>query len=188
MSIASQLQRNLLGGEDYGSSGDGSGSDFLNEIKPSSFSDEVSHLKRYFDMSAWNYAIVAGIAVTGILAVINTYDAISGVNAKYRVCEQTTLKNSLTTKFIIILLLSILILIAGFVLAFVMRKQENQQRMVSLGLIFAGVAGIFYSISMQFKDTAMSLRLSVSWLLFFVFVLMGIFLKGKNPSIELKNE
>lgn len=173
----SNFVQDLLGGSD--NIPDYSG-EIREQLTPGSFNEEAGYLKRYFEMPAWSYLIVFLIASTGLAAVINTYNAISGINKKKEECEKTVLKNYTLTKFIIMMTLSLFVVALGVLLMIFFRKKENQRRMTSLGIIVAGVFGIFYSLSLQFQDLTKNSVLYTSWVLFILSLGLGWFLSGKT--------
>lgn len=155
------------------------------QLTPGSVNSELDNIKRYFDLAAWNYVIILLIASTGLAAVVNTYNAISGINKKKEECEKTVLKNYTLTKFIIMLIFSILMIGLGLFLAFFFRKNTNQRRMVSLGIITAGIFGVIYSLSLQFQDISKNAVLYTSWLLFILSIILGWFLSTKS-GVKIK--
>lgn len=155
------------------------------QLAPGSVNSELDNIKRYFDLAAWNYIIVLLIASTGLAAIVNTYNAISGINKKKEECEQLLLKNYTLTKFIIMLIFSILAIGLGLFLAFFFRKNQNQRRMISLGIITAGIFGVIYSLSLQFQDISKNAVLYTSWLLFILSIIMGWFLSTKS-GVKIK--
>jgi hypothetical protein len=157
------------------------------QLTPGSINSELGNIKRYFDMAAWNYVIVFLIASTGLAAIVNTYDAISGINKKKEECEKLSLKNYTLTKFIIMLIFSIFAIGIGLFLAFFFRKNTNQRRMISLGIITIGVFGVIYSLSLQFQDISKNAVLYTSWVLFILSILLGWFLSTKT-NVKIVSE
>lgn len=146
-----------------------------------SFDEETGNMKRYFDLSPWHYLIILGVAVSGMAALINTYNAVSGFNDKVKGCTQTkSVKSAINTKFIILLVISIFIVIFGFVLAWFLRGQDNQRRLLTLGLMTAGIFGILYSLSIKFDDVSNNFKLWASWIVFLGFILLGFFLSTRD--------
>ncbi len=87
-------------------------------LKPGSYSVEKANVSRYFTLNAWQYLVILGIAVSGLAAFATTYDAITGIDTKMEVCEQTgDLKHQLNIKFIVILVLSCLAVLFGIIMA-----------------------------------------------------------------------
>ena len=134
------------------------------------------------------FAIIIGIALSGLACLINTYDAIAKINEKRQACVETgDLKKILEVRFIVMLVLSIVALIAGIVLGFIFKMRGMT---VAFGFATAGFFGIIYSILSKFKDTGnMGVKLTLSWLSLFLFVGLGFFFgagKMGTEAIEMK--
>lgn len=146
-------------------------------LKPGSYSVEKANVSRYFTLNAWQYLVILGIAVSGLAAFATTYDAITGIDTKMAVCEQTgDLKHQLNIKFIVILVLSCLAVVFGIIMAWFFRSQENQRRLLTLGITTSGILGILYALSIRFTSTSNLVKLGISWGSLLCFLLLGFFL------------
>lgn len=155
-------------------------------IKPGSLSVEKANLSRYLTLSTWQYLVILGIAISGLAAFVNTYDAITGIDAKTQACEQTgDLGHQLNVKFIIVLVLSCIAVVLGIVLAWFFRAQVNQHRLMTLGITTGGIFGILYALSIKFVNTSNFVKLGISWASLLAFLLLGFFLHTgvKIPGI-----
>jgi hypothetical protein len=151
--------------------------------------ESLSQLKNYFKMSAWQYVVILGIAISGLATFINTYNAFSRINENLEGCihacpQSLEIYQSLQTQFIIILILSIVAILFGILLFWLLRKAENQRRIITLGIITAGIFGIFYAISIRFNSLATGFKVAISWAAFIAFLILG-FLIGKGKSVQI---
>ena len=150
-------------------------------LKPGSFDEESGHFKRLFTLSNWQYVVILGIAISGLAAFVNTYDAWSGINAKLAACTQDpVLKKELNTQFIVILVLSCLAVLLGIILAWIFRSKLNQRKIITLGITTAGVLGILYALSIKFQNTTNAAKLGVSWVSFLAFLILGYFISSNK--------
>lgn len=154
-------------------------------FKPGSFVTEKEHFTRYFNISGWQLIVIAGIAISGIAAFANTYDAITGVNKDLEQCEESSsIKSKLNAKFIVILVLSCLAVVGGILLAWFFRTQSNQKRLLTLGITSGGVLGILYALSIKFRNTTNLAKLGISWISLLAFLLLGFFISSGGTKVE----
>ena len=135
--------------------------------------------------SKWQFFIILGVAVSGIAAFINTYDAIAKIDSKLANCaESAALANTLKIRFIIMLVLSCLAIIIGIVLSWVLRN--NPKLILTFGLITTGLLGIIYAVVTKYNKAEMGVKLGISWISLLAFVILGYLLdSGKlGGSIE----
>ena len=146
--------------------------------------EETINAKRYFTLDTWHYLIVIGIAVSGLAAFVNTYNAISGINDDVISCANSSqLSNDLTIQMIIMLVVSFLAIGLGVLLALLFRKNQNQRRLLTLGIISIGVLGIIYSASIKLQSLSNQIKLWTSWITFFIFLALGWFLSKKPEYV-----
>ena len=158
-------------------------------LKPGSLAEEKVNLMKTFSINNWQYAVILGIAVSGIAAFVNTYDAISNINKNRQTCTQTDqLKHELNVRFVILIILSCLALLIGLLMAWSFRTSENKHQVLTLGLASGGILGILYAVSTKFQNTTNAVKLGVSWISLAAFIILG-FLIGtgkignKTPEI-----
>ena len=147
-------------------------------------SEELQTAKKYFSgMTSWQILVIFGIAISGLATFVNTYDAASGINAQIQTCMQTgTLQQQLNTEFIVLIVLSCVAIVLGIILAWFMRNAVNSRRVMTLGVIIAGICGILYAISIKLSSSTMSsvLKAGLSWTVFIGFLVAGYFISSKN--------
>lgn len=154
---------------------------YLQQLKPESFSKEKKYFQRFFTLNSWQYLLILAIAISGLAAFINTYDAWSNINSKLIECtESDSLRKELNTQFIIIIVLSCIAIVIGVLLAWFFRRAANQRRILTLGIITAGIFGILYALSIKFRSVTNKFKLGVSWLSFIFFIILGFFLSSKD--------
>ena len=139
------------------------------------------------ELSTTQFLVIIGIAVSGVAAFVNTYNAIAGINyLEPAVKESQNLQNVMRTRFIVFLVISILLIVVGGGLAFSFRNSENKRKVISYGLITAGILGLIYTLTEQFKGSSMAAKLAVSWIALIIFLAIGFFLsRGGNKVIDL---
>ncbi len=146
-------------------------------LKPGSYEIEKGHFSRYFSLNWWQLIVVAGIAISGIAAIANTYDAITGVDKDIEGCENVSnLRKKLEAKFIIIIVLSCLAVVGGIILAWLLRSGTNQRKLLTMGLTTGGILGILYALTIRFRGTSNMVKLGISWVSLLAFVLLGFFI------------
>ena len=101
-------------------------------------------------------------------------------------------------KFWFILVLSIFIILIGVTLAWFLRRSNNQQRLITMGIIVMGIFGILFSIILKLRTYLFNIRgqgasiyisLIASWIVFLAFIVLGFVMSRKTAAvIELKNE
>jgi len=158
---------------------------YAQQLKPGTFAEESENIKKYFQLNSWQYLVILGIAVSGLAAFVNTYDAWTNINSRIKSCAQSdALKKELRTQFIVILVLSCFAVVLGIILAWFFRGQQNQRRVLTLGIITTGIFGILYAISIEFQNVTNKVKLGVSWVSFLGFLILGFFLSTKK-SVSL---
>lgn len=150
------------------------------KAKLGTFEQEATHIKNTISLKGWQYAIVVIIALSGLAAFVNTYNAWSDIGTNLSACRNTDpLKQELNTQFIVLLIVSCVALVLGIALAWLFRKQSNQRQILTMGIITMGILGIVYAISIKFQDVTNSVKLGVSWTIFILFVIIGFFASSK---------
>lgn len=145
---------------------------------------EAKTLKDYFTMDGWNYLLVLGIALTGISALISTYDAISNINDSQAACANAEpLAGQLDTKFWVMLSVSIVAVLFGLVFAWFLRTKKSKLfTLVTLIVILMGTLGVLYAIHMKINLLSNGPRLVLSWVLFLAFLIAGIYMVMKKKT------
>jgi heme O synthase-like polyprenyltransferase len=160
---------------------------FIQGLKPRALGEEAKDIRRFFALNTWQYFIIIGIAISGIAAFVNTYDAWRSISKKMQECTNSNpLKKELKIQFIVMLTLSILTLLLGLILLWIFRNKENQRRLITLGTITIGILGIVYSISIKLQDVTNIVKLGVSWVSFAAFLVLGFFFS--RPKLPWASE
>lgn len=155
-----------------------------NQIKWQGSEKEKKFAKNFFTLNNWQYLVILGIAISGLAAFINTYDAISGINKKTQICAQSSLlQKELNTQFIVLIVLSCFAIVLGIILAWIFRSGTNQRKIVTLGIMTVGIFGIIYALAIKFYQFSISAKLGISWVAFLGFLILGYFISsGKKMS------
>lgn len=157
---------------------------------PADWATEKKNFSRYFyGMNNWQFMVVLGIAISGLASFVNTYDAWSGINSQTQSCTQSsTLQKDLNIQFIVLIVLSCVAIILGILLAWVFRSQQNQRRLVTLGITTAGIFGILYALSIKFQNASNKIKLWTSWVCFAGFLIIGFLIStGGIPIASVQN-
>ncbi len=155
---------------------------------------EGCQFSNYFTISSWQFLIILGIAISGIAALMSTYDAIQAgvadIKTDLQQCAETSgIKTALDLKFWIIIVLSVFIVAISVVLTWFLRD-KSQYRLLTLGLITLGIFGILFSIIIKLRTYLFSIKgntttvwvsLVVSWLVFLAFIILG-FVMGRHSK------
>lgn len=162
----------------------------LEILKPTTASEELGNVQKYFQLNTWQYLIILGIAVSGLAAFVTTYDAWSNINKNYQACAQTgTLQDELKTQFIVITVLSCFAVILGLILAWFFRKNENPRQLLTLGIMTTGLFGIIYALTIKFQDVDNKINVALSWITFIGFLVLGwYFSRKKTTETTIINE
>ncbi|XWV24782.1 hypothetical protein QJ856_gp1001 [Tupanvirus deep ocean] len=157
------------------------------QFAPETLEKEVGYAKSYFNLSVWQYLIIIGIAVSGLAAFINTYDAITNINSNLKACSQRDeLQKELNTQFIVLMVLSSFAIVFGAILAWFLRKSANRRLLLTWGIITTGIFGILYGLAVRFQNVSNNIKLFASWITFIGFLVMGWFLSMKSDQGKLK--
>lgn len=151
---------------------------------------ELAAASRYLFTSPWQYLVILAIALSGLAAFVNTYNIITGIDKNLKACATTDpLRSELRLQFIIMIILSVLAVVFGIVMAFMLRHGENQRRILTMGIIFVGIFGIIYATSIRLSSSNMSnvLKVGISWTTFFAFLIIGYFM-GSGTSLFCQKE
>lgn len=148
------------------------------------FKNESQELMNSFKLTKWQYLVILAIAISGISGFVSTYNEISNINSNKAVCAaSTTLQKELKIQFWILLIISILAIILGIILAVVLRKKQNGLSMVTLSIVTIGILGLVYTLSTKLEKISSILKISISWISFFSFIIIG-FLISRRISTE----
>lgn len=148
--------------------------------------DAKAEAKKY-KLDKLQYFAVLGIAISGLAAFINTYNAISNINDNMMKCATTSdLGKELTTQFIIMLIISIIILIIGIIFMYVFRDSSGFMKIIALSTITLGVFGIIYSASIKLQSLTNTVKLWISWLVFIGFIIFGLLVRNKHTGVAVK--
>lgn len=154
---------------------------YTQRFKPLSYNEELEHARKFFTLNTWQYLIILAIGISGTAAFVNTYDALSNINSKLIECTQSAaLQKELNIQFIVILVLSCVAIVFGALLAWFFRAQENQRKLLTWGIISAGIFGIVYALSVRFQSATNKWKIIISWFAFLFFMALGYFLSTGN--------
>ncbi|XWV26023.1 hypothetical protein QJ857_gp1057 [Tupanvirus soda lake] len=157
------------------------------QFTPETLEKETGYAKGFFNLNIWQYLIIIGIAVSGLAAFINTYDAISGINSKLRACSQSDeLEKELNTQFIILMVLSSLAIVIGSILAWLLRRNSNRRLLLTWGIITTGIFGILYGLAIRFQNVSNNIKLFASWITFLGFLVLGWFLSTRAKNVQVQ--
>jgi hypothetical protein len=169
----------------------------INKLKLKDIETEKVNVKKYFTIDSWQFLIILGIAISGVAALISTYNAIqagvSDLKTDLQQCtESSGIKSALDLKFWIILVLAVFIVAIGAVLTWFLRDQ-SKYRLLTLGLITLGIFAILFSIiiklrtflfSVKGQSTTIWISLIVSWLVFLAFIILGYAMGRKSLTVS----
>lgn len=146
------------------------GTSFTVKIK-----NNALNVKEYFSLDLWQYLIIIGIAVSGLSAIVTTYDTITNIDTEKRESLQQSpeLRDDLNIKFIVTFIVSAFIIIIGLMLTWFLRKQPNPNKILTLGLTTLGLFGILYAIDMKLQDVRSMYKMIASWIVFFILLVLG---------------
>jgi ABC-type sugar transport system permease subunit len=131
--------------------------DYLN-MSPKEY---IKQTKDYLNMSPKEYLLILGIAISGIAALINTYNAASNIIATE--CQATTgYQTAIQNKLIVILVISCLVIVVGIILSITL-KEKRKYRGIFLSLISMGLFGILYALTIKFQNAANVIKVGISW-------------------------
>jgi VIT1/CCC1 family predicted Fe2+/Mn2+ transporter len=156
-----------------------------------SFSDKIhisENIGALRETNSWQFFIVLGIAISGLAAFVNTYNSWSSINTQLEACIQSgPLQDAYRTQFIVLIVLSILAILVGILLTvFLSNRAEHRMAILILGMIFTGIFGIIYAATIKLQNFTNGFKLSVSWISFAAFIILGIVLGNKSspPTIS----
>lgn len=134
-------------------------------------------------LNNWQLLIIFGTAISGMATLVNSYDYISGINSKFKGCEQSQETNDLLkTRFIVLLVLSSIAIVLGILLGFLFRS--NPKRLLTFGLGSAGLFGIMYALYSWYQYTPFgdAVKLFASAGPFVMFILLGFLYSQQKIS------
>lgn len=152
--------------------------------------EQTKTIAGFFKMDGTGYILTLGIALAGIAALMNTYDALSRVGELQKSCaDQDPLKSELDNKFWITLAVSAVVLLFGLVFAWFLRdKRSTGLTILTLSVILLGAFGILYAIQMKASVLDVGPKIWVSWIVFIGFVIAGIVYAWKRPKAIARGE
>ena len=139
-----------------------------------SIAPNMDALKSYFALNTWQFIVIVGIAITGLATFVNTYNTLTSIDSELQNCTYSSpLREELNTQFIIMLVVSILAIVLGFVLAWLLHNQPTRRRVVVVGIIVLGFFGLIYALNLKFQALPKEWKLGFSWGSFIAFLLLG---------------
>ena len=123
-------------------------------------------------LSPYQYGIIAGLAASGFATLITTYDAIAQPDS-WENCTpvpDVDIQKKKQTKFLTVLIISILAVIAGMIIKILLDYQ-----LYGYGLLTAGIVGITYALFSKLADVSIAVKTSISWISFLAFLALGFF-------------
>lgn len=133
-------------------------------------------LADFFTMNPVSYALILGVALTGIAALSTTYDVITGIDDDERACANVDpLKHKLNSKFWVALAVGCIFMLFGLVLTYAFHKKSNKfYTGFVVALLLMGAFTILYALQMQIKHWSSWPRLATMWGLFILFVIAAV--------------
>jgi len=143
----------------------------------------------YFSLNKWQMFIILGIAISGIAAFINTYDALFKIDEKMAKCaESDALSHDIKIRFIVLLVVSCLAVALGIILAIVLTVlKKNPKWVLVFSLVIAGVLGVLYAVVTNYSKADTGVKLGISWASLIAFVILG-FVVGRGAKISNDTE
>ena len=149
-------------------------------------------IRSLFNISPWQYLVLVGIVISGLVAFVNLYEAITGISTDMRTCVDQTpeLGTKLRNQFIVILVLSILAFVIGAVWAGYLHstKAENKRQIFTLGLMTTGILGVAYAISQRFRFDHPLIKGISAGAIFLAFLAIGYLMSTPNWTDVFKKE
>jgi len=140
-------------------------------------------VKGYTSLTGAQYALIMGLALSGLSTFTTTYDAISGLDQTDQQLPQSV-KDQLRTRYITILVISCLAFVAGIGAGYYFGSQDGEpsNQLLSFGLMAFSIVGIIYSIFVMFSSTkgVSYVKLGLSWTSLIAFVILGYMYQTKN--------
>lgn len=147
----------------------------------------MSKVANYLQLGKTQYAVILGLAVSGVSSIVSTYDYASKLDQKQKKCEESEdLKKALRTRFIVLMILSCLAVVIGVIIGIILRK--NPKKLLTFGITTSGIFGIGYALFSYFQNKTTAITMGASWSIFFIFILLGIILEIKpNTKINFND-
>lgn len=128
------------------------------------------------------FFIIIAIAVSGMATFVNTYDAIAGINKMTPTIEKSPeLQKAEKTRFYVFLCISLILFFIGAIMAYIMNKNQNQRKIISYGLMTAGLLGFVFTLTDRFRGYSIGAKLAVSWIALIVFIVIALFITKSLP-------
>lgn len=154
------------------------------------FQNELSIAKNYFaGFTTWQVIAIMGIAISGLMTFVNTFDAITKINQKVQTCTQSAdIKKAYNDQFITLIVISCLAIVVGIIVAWLLRGSVTPRKVITMGIIFSGVFGILYAVSIKLQNSTMNsvLKAGGSWVIFVGFLIWG-YLMGRQKDAKLES-
>jgi len=128
-------------------------------------------------LTPWQYGIIGGLAISGFSTLVTTYDAIAQPNTWTECTDKPGIdvEQKHQTKFLVVLIISILAVIAGIIIKLLLDYQ-----LYAYGLLTAGVIGIMYALFSKIADINIGVKTGISWVSFLAFLALGFFSESSN--------
>lgn len=124
-----------------------------------------------FKLSYFQLFIVLGLAITGLAAFINTYDYF-GISKEMVANQSASLQHKLKVRFWVVISLSIIAIVLGIILGYLLRSRKAL--IFPVGLLVGGIFGIIYSLFTKYSKIGTDVQLGISWTTFIGFILLGL--------------
>lgn len=139
----------------------------------------LQNTKEFFGLGTQGTIIVSGVAITSGMLFLNLYDNLSGITNDYVKCEdEASLKKSLKTRFIVIIILSVVVFVLGLFLSILAKRYETKTRrllhMLSWTFLLLGVFGILFALINSNKTAKSSVRIGINLVALLFFVIWGV--------------
>lgn len=180
--------------ESFGKSAYDYGSKAASYTKDASLSiyEKAKDIPEFFSMDEASFAFVLVIALTGISALLTTYDYLTDIDKDERGCADTDpLKSKLNSKFWVTLSVGIVVLFFGIIMAFLVRKKKSKALAgFVISVILLGSFAVLYAIKMQINMWSSTPKLLTMWGLFIVAVVAAIahrwYVNSRGKTLRLK--
>lgn len=132
-------------------------------------------------------AVAVAIAITGLAAVVKSYNTFGNINSEIQQCTQQSvdLNSKLRTQFIVLMVVCGVCALVGFIGIVFLTKgakpTERQHLMIMpLALLLFGIFGMLYALAVYFRNQSDNFLVVAYWLLFFASLVLGYFTIQKN--------
>lgn len=137
----------------------------------------IESFNRYFSLSPWQFVILLGLAISGFVAFVNTYNYLASIDKSLQNCANTNsqFQQQIHAQFIWLLVISIIAIVVGFLLAWLLHKKTHTYKLVVLTIILIGSFLLAYAINLKLEASVnLGWKLGLPWTAFLFFILLGI--------------